>query len=91
MPVTADVTRTHREILPELVEGCGHDAIRCVESLLHAIAVVDVNVDVKNALVDPAWRGRRWSAGTMGSRAARVAFERASDNGVANAASLEQL
>ena len=38
------------EVLSVLVEGDGHDSVGCVESLLHAVAVVDVDVDVQNAL-----------------------------------------
>ena len=40
-----------REVLPELMEGRRKDAIRGVERLLHAVAVVDVDVDVEHALV----------------------------------------
>jgi len=39
------------EILTELVEADGHDAVGGVEGLLDAVAVVDVNVDVEDALV----------------------------------------
>eukprot|EP00850_Spirogloea_muscicola_P008017 SM000042S15284 [mRNA] locus=s42:174238:177192:+ [translate_table: standard] len=39
------------EVLAELVEGDGHDAVGGVEGLLHAVAVVDVDVDVQHALV----------------------------------------
>lgn len=45
-----EVTRT-REELAVLVERARHDAVGRVEGLLHAIAVVDVNVDVQDALV----------------------------------------
>ena len=49
----------HREEVPELVEGGGHHAVGRVESLLHAVAVVHVNVDVQHALVVPA-AGSGW-------------------------------
>jgi hypothetical protein len=39
------------EVLAVLVEGYGHDAIGGVEGFLDTIAVVDVNVDVQNALL----------------------------------------
>lgn len=39
------------EILSVLVEWNCHHAVRGVKSLLHAIAVVDVNVYVKDSLV----------------------------------------
>ena len=40
-----------REVLAELVEADGHDAVGRVEGLLDAVAVVDVDVDVEDALV----------------------------------------
>ena len=39
------------EEVAELVEGDAHDAVRRVEGLLHAVAVVDVDVDVQHARV----------------------------------------
>lgn len=39
------------EVLAVLVERHGHDAVRGVEGLLHAVSVVDVNVNVQNPLV----------------------------------------
>lgn len=39
------------KVLPVLVKGHGHDAVRGVEGLLHSVAVMDVNVDVEHALV----------------------------------------
>ena len=43
-----------RKVLPELVETARHDAVGGVKSLLHTVAVVNVNVDVQDALVHPA-------------------------------------
>ena len=40
-----------REVLAVLVEGDGHDPVRGVEGLLHAVPVVDVDVDVEHSLV----------------------------------------
>ena len=40
-----------REVFAELVEADGHDAVGGVEGLLDAVAVVDVDVDVEDALV----------------------------------------
>ena len=45
-----DVAGT-REVFAELVEADGHDAVGGVEGLLDAVAVVDVDVDVEDALV----------------------------------------
>ena len=45
-----------RKVLAVLVERDGHDAVGCVESLLDAVAVVHINVNVQNALVHPARR-----------------------------------
>ena len=42
-----------REVLAELVEGARHDPVRRVKRLLHAVPVVDVNVDVQHSLVVP--------------------------------------
>ena len=39
------------EVFAELVEADGHDAVGGVEGLLDAVAVVDVDVDVEDALV----------------------------------------
>ena len=39
------------EVLSVLVEGDGHHAVGGVEGLLHAVAVVDVDVDVQHPLV----------------------------------------
>ena len=39
------------EVLTELVEGDGHHAVGGVESLLDAVAVVDVDVDIQHALM----------------------------------------
>ena len=39
-----------REVLSIFVEGDGHDPVRGVECLLHTVAVVDVNVNVQDAL-----------------------------------------
>ena len=40
------------EVLAVFVEGDGHDTVGCVEGLLNAISVVDINVDVQNALLE---------------------------------------
>jgi hypothetical protein len=40
-----------REELAILVEARGHDAIRGVKCLLHAVAVMHVDVDVQDTLV----------------------------------------
>lgn len=40
-----------REEITELVEGHRHHAIRRVERLLHAVAVVNINVDVQHARI----------------------------------------
>ena len=40
-----------REVFSEFVEGGSHDTVRGVEGLLDAITVVNVNVNVKHALV----------------------------------------
>jgi hypothetical protein len=42
------------KILAVLVEGHCHHTVGAVEGLLHAVAVVDVNVDVQHALEPPA-------------------------------------
>lgn len=56
-----------RKVLAVLVEGDGHDAVSGVERLLHAVAVMDVDVDVQHALVVPARNGR--NGHTVASRA----------------------
>ncbi len=43
-----------REVLPVLVEGDGHDAVRRVERLLDAVPVVNIDIDVQHPLVVPA-------------------------------------
>ena len=58
-----DVARAG-EVLSKLVEGCGHDAVRRVECLFHAVSVVDVDVDVQHALVVPV--GGASAAGSRG-------------------------
>ena len=35
-----------REVLPVLVERDSHHSVRCVESFLHSVPVMDVNVHV---------------------------------------------
>ena len=40
-----------REVFPVLVERHGHDPVRGVEGLLHAVPVVDVDVNVEDSLV----------------------------------------
>lgn len=46
-----------REVLAVLVEGHGHDSVRCVESLLHTVPMMDVNVYVQHSLVVSGKRG----------------------------------
>jgi len=46
-----DVARAREKIVAKLVEGHTHDTIARVESLLHAVAVVHVNVDVEYSRV----------------------------------------
>lgn len=41
------------EVLAVLVEGYGHDAIGCVESFFDTIAVVNIDINVENALLEP--------------------------------------
>ncbi|KAF3844660.1 hypothetical protein F7725_007823, partial [Dissostichus mawsoni] len=41
-----------REVLSVLVEGHRHDTVCGVESLLHTVSMMDVNVDVQNSLVN---------------------------------------
>lgn len=40
-----------REVLAVLVEGDSHDSVCGIECLLHTIAVMDINIDVENALL----------------------------------------
>lgn len=47
------------EVLAVLVEGDGHDPVGGVESLLHAVTVVNVDVDVQHPLVVPWERNKR--------------------------------
>ena len=51
--VLSDVVQvaSAREVVPKLVEGTGHHAIREVERLLHSVAVVDIDVDLEDPLV----------------------------------------
>mmetsp|Transcript_10421 Transcript_10421/g.14544 ORF Transcript_10421/g.14544 Transcript_10421/m.14544 type:complete len:404 (-) Transcript_10421:156-1367(-) len=49
-PDVLDVPRAREEV-PVLVEAAGHHPVRAVEGLLHAVPVVDVDVDVKNSRV----------------------------------------
>lgn len=39
------------EVLSILVEGAGHNSVGCVEGLFNAITVVNVDVDVQDALL----------------------------------------
>jgi hypothetical protein len=41
-----------REILAVLVERASHDAIGSVEGFLHTVTVMDVNINIKNTLVE---------------------------------------
>jgi hypothetical protein len=41
-----------REVLAVLVERTGHDAISCVEGLFDTIAVVNININVKDSLFE---------------------------------------
>lgn len=47
------VVTSARKVLAKLVEGAGHDAVRAVKGFLHAITMVDVNVNVQNTLMHP--------------------------------------
>ena len=40
------------EVLAVLVEGYGHDAIGRVKGFLHTITVVNIDIDVENALLE---------------------------------------
>ena len=40
-----------REVLSVLVEADGHDSVRGIEGLLHAVPVMDVDIDVQDTLV----------------------------------------
>ena len=46
------------EEVAELVEGDRHDAVGRVERFFHAVAVMDVDVDVQHAREFPAWKAR---------------------------------
>lgn len=46
-----------REVLSVLVERNRHNTVRGVEGFLHAIAMMDVNIDVQDSLVVPAEGG----------------------------------
>lgn len=50
----ADVAKfaCSREVLSILVERHSHDSVGCVEGLLDAITVVDIDVDVEDALLE---------------------------------------
>lgn len=39
------------EILSVLMEGAGHNSVGSVKSLLNTITMMDINVDIKNALL----------------------------------------
>lgn len=39
------------EVILELVEGACHDSIGQVEGFLHAVSVVDIDIDVQHSLV----------------------------------------
>lgn len=39
------------EVILELVEGAGHDSIGQVEGFLHAVSVVDIDIDIQHPLV----------------------------------------
>ncbi len=41
------------EVLPELVEGRGHNAVRGVKRFFNTIAVVNVDINIQNALMGP--------------------------------------
>jgi hypothetical protein len=43
-----DVSRP-RKVIPKLMETARHDPIRRIERLFHAVAVMDVDVDVENS------------------------------------------
>lgn len=45
-----------REVFTILVKGDCHDPVSSVEGLLHAVTMVDVNVDVQHPLVVPGWK-----------------------------------
>jgi hypothetical protein len=40
-----------REVFAKLVEGDGHDAVGGVECLLNAVSVMNINVNIQNALM----------------------------------------
>jgi hypothetical protein len=41
-----------RKVLAVLVKGYGHNAIGCVKCLLDTITMMDINVDIKNSLLE---------------------------------------
>ena len=41
------------EVLAVLVEGDGHDTVGGIESLLNAITVVNININVEDSLLEP--------------------------------------
>lgn len=47
------LTGSWKKVVSVFVEGHSHDAVRQVEGLLHAVAVVNVDVDVENPGVVP--------------------------------------
>lgn len=51
MSYVKDVTGTGKELVTVLVERNGHDTVGDVESLLNPVAVVNINVNVKDAWV----------------------------------------
>mmetsp|Transcript_1791 Transcript_1791/g.2943 ORF Transcript_1791/g.2943 Transcript_1791/m.2943 type:complete len:340 (-) Transcript_1791:445-1464(-) len=50
IPLVLHIARAGK-IFTELVERAGHDSVGGVEGLLHAVSVMDVDVDVQHALV----------------------------------------
>ena len=48
MATVVKVARPGEEAAAKLVEGHRHDPVRCQESLLHAISVVNVDVHIKH-------------------------------------------
>lgn len=47
-----------REVLSIFVEGNGHNTVGGVESLLHSVPMMDVNIYVQNSLVVSGKRGK---------------------------------
>lgn len=65
------LTSSWKKVVSVFVEGHGHDAVRQVKGFLHAVAVVNVDVDVENPGVVPEshvemWRGRTETPGGDG-------------------------